>query len=425
MGWRISEESFWQDSKLSNLFTDFKIRGSYGLLGEDDLGDNYRAFDYYSGYTYRNGNGTVLDGEYIVPSRDRGLPVTTISWIETTILDFGVDVGFLRNRLTGQADFFRRKRTGLPDRRYDILIPSEVGFSLPRENLNSDVHMGWEAQARWSDNVSDFHYSVGANVTYSRFYDWEQYKPRFANSLHEYRDAIYKRYGYVNWGLEAVGQFKDWEEIATYPIDNDRQGNKTIRPGDIKYKDVNGDGTINGMDERPIGYRQGHTPILNYGVNFAANWKGFDLAFDITGGFLASWFQEWEQRNPFHDGGNNAEYYMEDTWHLADIWDANSELIPGKYPMMLIGNSAHSNYWKSTYWLHNVRYLKLRNFELGYSIPKQIISKAGMSGLRIYVGGSNIFTLTNIKGIDPETDQSNGLGYPTMRVLNVGLNLKF
>lgn len=425
VGWRISEESFWQESKLGDIFTDFKIRGSYGLLGDDDLGDAYRAFDYYSGYTYRNGNGTVLDGEYVVPSRDRGVPVTTMSWIETTILDIGIDVGFLRNRLTGQADFFRRKRTGLPAKRYDVLLPSEVGFELPNENLNSDVHMGWETMIRWNDNVGEFNYSIGANVTYARFYDWEQYKPRFGNSWDEYHNSLNHRFGHVNWGLEAIGQFEDWDEITSYPIDNDRQGNKTIRPGDIKYKDVNGDGIINGMDERPIGYRQGHTPTMNYGLNFAANWKGIDLAFDLTGGFLASWFQDWEQRNPFHDGGNNAQYYMENTWHLADIWDTNSQLIPGKYPMLLIGNSSHSNYWKSTFWMHNVKYLKLRNFELGYTFPKQFVNKAGMSDVRMYVGGTNIFTLTNIKGVDPESDQSNGLGYPTTRVINVGVNLKF
>src|SRR5690606_9950052 len=92
-------------------------------------------------------------------------------------------------------------------------------------------------------------------------------------------------------------------------------------------------------------------------------------AFDLTGGGLFTFYQEWEQRNPFHDGGNNPQYLMENSWRLSDIWDANSELIPGEFPMMLIGNSAHSNYWNSSFWKHNVRYLKLRNLEFGYSLP--------------------------------------------------------
>jgi len=285
--------------------------------------------------------------------------------------------------------------------------------------------MGYDAAVRWTDRVEDFTYSIGGNITYSRFYDWEQYKPRFSNSWDVYRNSLNHRFGYLNWGLEAIGQFNSWEEIATYPIDNDRQGNKTLRPGDIKYKDVNGDGVINSLDERPIGYREDSTPILNFGLNFSFGWKGFDLAFDFTGGAMGSWYQQWEQRNPFHDGGNNPQYYMEDTWRLSDIWDADSELIPGKYPMLLIGNSSHSNYWNSTFWKKNVRYVKLRNLELGYTLPKHIVEKALISDLRFYVAGTNLLTFTNAPGIDPESTEGNGLGYPTTRIINIGVNLKF
>ena len=423
VGWRISEENFWKESKLSNIFSDLKIRGSYGMVGDDNV-SGYAAFDYMSGYNYKNG-GSVIDGKYTIGSVPRGLPVTTLSWIKAKILDVGFDVAFLDNRLTGQFDFFRRQRDGLPASRYDVLLPSEVGFSLPKENLNSDVHMGYDAAVRWTDRVEDFTYSIGGNITYSRFYDWEQYKPRFSNSWDVYRNSLNHRFGYLNWGLEAIGQFNSWEEIATYPINNDRQGNKTLRPGDIKYKDVNGDGVINSLDERPIGYREDSTPILNFGLNFSFGWKGFDLAFDFTGGAMGSWYQQWEQRNPFHDGGNNPQYYMEDTWRLSDIWDADSELIPGKYPMLLIGNSSHSNYWNSTFWKKNVRYVKLRNLELGYTLPKHIVEKALISDLRFYVAGTNLLTFTNAPGIDPESTEGNGLGYPTTRIINIGVNLKF
>ena len=426
-GWRISEENFWQESKMSDIFSDLKLRASYGLLGDDNV-SGYSAFDYLSGYTYKNG-GSVIDGKYTIGTAPRGLPVTTLSWIKAKILDVGIDASFFNGKLTGSADYFDRFRTGLPASRYDVLLPSEVGFSLPRENLNSDRHRGYDFIFNWNDKVNDLTYSIGANATYSRFYEWDQYKPRFSNSWNVYRNSIEHRYGYLNWGLEVDGQFQSWEEIATWPIDNDRQGNKTLRPGDIKYKDINGDGIINGMDARPISYRQESTPIFNYGFNFSFLWKGFDLAFDLTGGALYTWPQVGEQRYPFYSSGNNPQYYMENTWRLADIWDANSELIPGKYPTLLIGNNSHSNYWDSTFWKKNVWYLKLRNLEFGYTFPKSIRSKASISDLRFYVAGQNLFGLTNLIGVDPEiTTTTSGWiysAYPTMRIINVGITLKF
>ena len=199
-----------------------------------------------------------------------------------------------------------------------------------------------------------------------------------------------------------------------------------MRPGDIKYKDLNNDGVINGMDQRPIGYSSGGgTPIFNYGFNFSFGWKNFDLAFDLTGSAFSSFQMNWESRNPFHDGGNNPQYYMEDTWRLSNIWDADSELIPGKYPTLLIGNSGHSNYWTSDFWNYNVRYIKLRNLEFGYTVPKHILSRAGINDLRLYISGQNLFSISNLPGMDPEISSSSGLQYPTTRVFNIGLNLKF
>ncbi|PWG82255.1 SusC/RagA family TonB-linked outer membrane protein [Pararcticibacter amylolyticus] len=423
VGWRISEEKFWKDHKIKDVISDLKLRASYGLVGDDNTPD-YNAFDYMSGYNYKSG-GYVIDGAYVVGTAPRGLPVTTLSWIKAKIFDAGFDVSFLNNRLTAQLDYFRRLRTGLPASRYDVLLPSELGFDLPKENLNSDLHKGIDGAIRWSDKINDLNYSIGASFTYSRFYDWEQYDNRKSNSWDVYRNSINHRFGYINWGLEAIGQFQSWEEIANYPIDNDHEGNRTLRPGDIKYKDVNGDKVINSMDERPIGYRQDQTPILNMGLNFAFNWKNIDLAFDFSGSALSTYNQRHEQAVPFQNNGNSPQFVLEDAWHLSDIWDANSEIIPGKYPMAMFNRSGHSNYWGSTFWKHNVRYMKLRNLELGYNVPKNVLSKVGVSGLRVYVSGTNLFAITNVKGADPEQQDENGLGYPTMRMYNFGVNLKF
>lgn len=179
------------------------------------------------------------------------------------------------------------------------------------------------------------------------------------------------------------------------------------------------------MDERPIGYRSDSTPTLNFGINLSASWKGFDLAMDWTGSGMTSWQQQYETARPFQNDGNSPEEVFKDAWHLADIWDADSQLIPGKYPLIRLNNEETSAYDKSTFWLHNVKYIKLRNLEFGYTLPKRIVAKAGISNLRLYVSGTNLFSISNIPFMDPECIDSNGLDYPTMRVVNLGINLKF
>jgi hypothetical protein len=114
---------------------------------------------------------------------------------------------------------------------------------------------------------------------------------------------------------------------------------------------------------------------------------------------------------------------MEDTWRLSDIYDANSELIPGKYPMLLIGNSNHSNYWNSDFWKTTVRYIKVRNLEFGYSLPEGLTNKINMKRIRVYFSGQNLLTFSNLKGLDPEINATNGLVYPTTRIMNFGINL--
>lgn len=424
LGWRISEENFFKSSKLGSIIDNFKLRGSYGLVGDDNV-DGYNPFDYMSGYNYKDGGG-VIDGNYIIGTSPRNLPVTTLSWAKAKILDIGIDLAFLNNRLSSSIDYFRRIKTGIPASRDDVLLPEEVGFERPKENLNSNVHTGYDAIISWHDQVNEFFYSIGANFTYSRFYNWEQYNPKFSNSWDEYRNSAWHRFGDINWGYEADGQFQSWEEISSWPIDNDQKGNTTLRPGDIKYVDQNGDGIINDMDKRPIGYKEDSTPVMNFGLNFMFKWKGFDLALDFTGAAMSTWNPTAIQRIPFNNNGNNPAYIMEDTWHLSDIFDKDSELIPGKYPTLIIGNNSnnHSNYWDSSFWKYNVRYLKLRNLEFGYTFPNKWLNKVKISNLRLYLAGQNLFTLTNVP-IDPEVSAGNGSAYPSMRIINIGLNLKF
>jgi len=424
-GWRISEENFWKDSSLSEWWDYLKIRGSFGLVGNDAVND-YSAFDYMTGYTFDNG-GTVIDGQYVTGTVARGLPVNTVSWMEARMLDVGFEGAFLDSRLNTAFSYFRRHQTGLTATRWDVVIPGEAGFDVPRENLNSELVQGWDGYVNWRDTKGELTYTVGVNATYSRFYDWNRYDNRRGNSWDYYRNSLQHRFGYLNWGYEAVGQFQSWEEIANYPIDNDRQGNRTILPGDIKFADLNGDKVINDKDMRPIGYRQDSTPIFNYGVNLGAAWKNIDFAVDFSGSFGSTYWQRYEQANPFQNDANSPQWLLEDSWRLSDVWDANSALIPGKYPMAVrdAHRDGNSSLWESTFWKHNVRYVKLRNLELGYTLPRSLLAKAGIGSFRVYVSGANLFAISNVQGVDPEQQDENGLGYPTQRVFNIGVNIKF
>lgn len=116
---------------------------------------------------------------------------------------------------------------------------------------------------------------------------------------------------------------------------------------------------------------------------------------------------------------------MEDSWHLADIWNADSELVPGKYPMLLLGNDTHSNYWDNDFWIIRVKYLKLRNLEFGYTFPQKWMHRAHIQSLRLYVGGQNLFSVSNLPDMDPELSNSSGIACPNPRVFNIGVNLKF
>lgn len=248
IGWRISEENFF--APLKSVVDDLKIRASIGQTGTES---GVSLFGYLSGYNWNQGSA-VLDGEYVTGLNQRGLPVTNLSWTKNTTKNIGFDLTMFGNRLTISADAFRKDITGVPAARYDVLLPSEVGYSLPNENLNKQAYVGTEAMATWTDHIGDFNYRVSGNITFSRYRNIESYKPRFSNSWDEYRNSSEDRWGGIYWGYQVIGQFQSEEEIKNYPVNLDGQGNTTLLPGDLIYKDVNNDGVINGMDERPIGF---------------------------------------------------------------------------------------------------------------------------------------------------------------------------
>lgn len=420
IGWRISEENFF--APLKSVVDDLKIRASIGQTGTES---GVSLFGYLSGYNWNQGSA-VLDGEYVTGLNQRGLPVTNLSWTKNTTKNIGFDLTMFGNRLTISADAFRKDITGVPAARYDVLLPSEVGYSLPNENLNKQAYVGTEAMATWTDHIGDFNYRVSGNITFSRYRNIESYKPRFSNSWDEYRNSSEDRWGGIYWGYHVIGQFQSEEEIKNYPVNLDGQGNTTLLPGDLIYKDVNNDGVINGMDERPIGFPEGWAPILSFGGNIGLEWKGIDLNIDFSGGAMQGWRQNYELTNAYHNGGNSPAYLLEDRWHRLDLYDPESEWVPGRYPAIRNGEFAYNNK-NSDFWLHNVHYLRISNLEIGYSLPTWMLKPIHAQKVRIYGSVSNLCSFDNVHqyGIDPEITAAAAVVYPQQRTFLVGFNVTF
>jgi len=433
-GWRIANEPFFAPIVDNSILSDLMIRASYGKLGDDNINLNLQTsdpnyihpFDYLEGYSYGSSN-MIIDGKLVRGARDRGVPITSISWFTSTILDIGLDYSLLNGKISGSLDFFNRKREGLRGRRWDILTPVEIGYDLPDENVNSDAVIGGEGSVLYRNRFGDVDLSLGANLSYARQKNIATYMPRWGNSWEHYRTSTEDRWSGVHWGYEVLGQFRSMDEISNHPVNIDGEGNRTLLPGDYYYNDVNGDGIIDARDERPIGYSRSGTPIVNYGLNFNVSWKNFDLTADFSGGTMYSYLREHEMRNPFQNTGNLLRDLYEDSWQREDPFNVDSPWIEGQYPPLRWNQGSHSNYRTSDRWLTNMVYLRLRTLEVGYSIPPAVLERIGMQRVRAFVNTFNLFSIDPMKsvGLDPEVLDTNGLQYPQSFVLNAGVNLSF
>ncbi|WP_233268897.1 SusC/RagA family TonB-linked outer membrane protein [Mucilaginibacter lacusdianchii] len=433
VGWRITEEKFMKNLLGANpVLNDFKFRASYGVLGDyrdpyDQNSPVVPAFKFVPGYNYNSGSA-ILNGNNIVGARDQGGLVTQLSWTKSRLFDVGADFALLNSKLTGTIDYFYRKRTGLPQIRIDRLVPSELGYDLPKENLESDAQYGEELSLNYNNTIGKVRFNIGGNIAYTRAKTIDRYNPQYTNSWDKYRNSAENRFRNIDWGQEVIGQFTSQEQINTYPVNIDGKGNTSLLPGDLIYKDQNGDGKIDDYDQRPIGFGYGQQPNINFGFTLGVSYKNIDFRADFSGASGYTWFQNYETRWAFQNDGNLNSIF-EDRWHHADPYDVNSQWIPGKYPANRRNpGNGHSDYgWNSTYWLHNITYLRARTLEIGYSLPASLLTKVKIKRARFYVNGYNMFSFDNMKqyGLDPETIDDNGLQFPQNRVLSFGVNLTF
>lgn len=431
-GWRLTQEEWFNRLLGDNtVLSDLKLRASYGQLGDDRAPNGtdpiITPYSYLDGYNYNMGTA-ILAGNPVTVSRDKGIPSTRYTWVTSKVTDIGVDYSLLNRKITGTFDYFYRKRDGLIDVKNVVVVPWELGYDLPKENVNSDAQYGGEMSLAYNGNIRKVVFTVSGNFSISRKKFLHSYRPVFNNSLDQYFNSRENRYTDIGWGYKCIGQFTSMDQINGYKVDIDGKGNRTLLPGDLIYEDINGDNKIDGADQRPIGYGYGTQPNINFGFSIAAGYKGFDMHLDFSGAAGYTWYQNWESRWAFQNNGNMNEIFK-DRWHREDPFDVNSKWIAGKYPANRYNpGNTHSDYSvQSTFWLHNVRYIRARTLELGYTLPQHISRKAGMVKARVYINAYNLFSIDNLKqyNIDPEIIDDNSLEHPQNKVVNVGCNLTF
>ncbi len=420
-GWRISEEQFMKNQRV---VTNLKLRGSYGVVGQDQG----EAYQYISAYSLGSSKWTSFEPDKTVQGINTPALVNKdLTWTKNYIADVGFDIGFFKNRLSITFDLFQRLRTGILATRA-VSLSNTFGATYPQENLNSTITRGLELSILHDNRIGDLNYSISGNVTLSREKSGYIESAERTNAWSWFRDNKAYRYSDIVWGYNVLGQFQNQAEIDAAPIQNGSNGNSFVYPGDWNYEDVNGDGIIDGDDARPIAY--GSTPILNYGLNISLGWEGIDLniLFQGAAGFSARYSLVYTE--PLWKNSNSAATFL-DCWH-KDPYNPG-EWIPGKWPSTRASTASNAGltYSENNRWRRPSDYLRLKNVELGYSLPQEWTRKAKIQSIRIFVSGTNLLTVCDpfIKGFDPERN-STGTGsyafdYPLTRTINIGVDINF
>jgi TonB-linked SusC/RagA family outer membrane protein len=425
IGWRLSEEQFIKNLIPSKILSNFKVRASYGELGDDSSAG---LVPFVPGYTYPSG-GAILGGNYVNGLASIGVVNPNLTWYTAKTLDIGADVSLWNGLLDGTFDYFVRTRTGLLDTRTSV-VPGTAGTALPQENLDSDQTKGFDMIISHRNHIGSVGYNISVNGSISRTMKLVVQQTRAGNSYDNWKNGQADRYTNIWWGKDYGGQFQSYSQIYNYPI-NTGGGNQAVVPGDYYYKDWNNDGVIDSKDEHPIATRD--IPLVNFGMTLGANWKGFDLNMLLQGSTLFHVQYAEQLAQPLLYGRSALTQFL-DRWHTAvpgaDVYDPNTVWVPGNYP------TTGSPPADGTKAVQNATYVRIKSLELGYTLPNRLLKKAGISKLRVYVNSYNLATLTGLKNSDPEHPgvvaqgadwnySQGGYLYPLNRSFNVGANVTF
>lgn len=415
--WNVAEEPIIKKNlKWMNMF---KIRYSFGKVGNDVLkiGDDEYRFPYL--YTIGDGSGyTWADYNYnnsYSGKRYTDLASNYATWEIATKHDLGVDLALFNDKFTATVDYFHEQREGIwMERKY---LPSIVGLgSNPRANVGKVLSEGFDGNFAFREKINKVDITVRGNITYSQNTILEKDEE---NNVYPYQMERDYRVNQAK-GLIALGLFKDYDDIRNSP----KQEFGTVQPGDIKYKDVNGDGVVNDGDKVAIGATT--KPNMIYGFGISASWKGLDINVHFQGAGKTSFFIEGATVHAFSAGewGNIlSDVANSNRWIDHEISGTMATENPNaSYPRLSYGGNSN-NYRQSTFWLRNGSYLRLKTLELGYSIPKPLVNKIRFNNIRLFLRGSNLLTFSSFKLWDPELGSSTGTEYPLAKSLTLGLSV--
>ncbi|ANU56311.1 SusC/RagA family TonB-linked outer membrane protein [Bacteroides caecimuris] len=419
VGWVLSEEPFIK--KMMPWMDQFKIRASYGEVGNDEIAG--RRFPYITlvntddnAYSFGEFTNNSAQGYRI---KTMGTPYLT--WEVAKKYDVGVDFSFFNSKITGTIDWFLDKRDDIFMKRNQMPLTTGLADQTPMANVGKMKSYGWDGNIAYTQRIGQVNLQLRANFTYQTtdVIDRDEaanelwYKMEKGFQLNQSR------------GLIALGLFKDQEDIDRSPSQV-ALSNKTILPGDIKYKDVNGDGVITDDDKVPLGYRE--TPGLQYGLGLSANWKnwGINMLFQGTG--KCDFFVGGNGPHAFHDGkrGNILQVMVDgNRWIPKEISGTEATEDPNAdWPRLTYTNNNNNNR-KSTYWLKERKYLRLRNLEITYDLPQMWTRKFLVSNMRIGFIGQNLFTWAPFKWWDPEGTNESGSSYPINRTYSCYIQFSF
>lgn len=388
-GWNINRETFMEST--NNWLSELKIRASWGVLGDAEKVGYYPTAQVLSynpkAYAF---NGSLVGGAYSGVAINRN-----ISWEESQQTNIGLDFGIFNQKIKFTADYFINNRNNIL---YSAPVPSEFGLSAPLSNLLKMRSSGAEFIVSYDDRSNDFSWGLDVNTSFSKNKVLEMGSSERwieGNAVTYLNDRYQLPFGY-----EAEGLFQSEEDIKNHA----KQGN--VMPGNIKFKDQNGDNIING-DDRVVLNRK--IPV-NYGANIRLGYKDFDFGINMYGVFNCKRYISGYEGWAFYLSQNARPMHL-------DAWSETNR--DASYPRLTLTNTSNDTRYNS-FWLRNSAYLKIQNVQIGYTVPKDVLSKISIQYLRVYLSGQNLATITGYDGFDPE-----GSWYPLSRTFSLGFNLQF